>query len=86
VPHILFDNRISNDHLLSMLAEERRLRIREILSQQRTVTGVELTESLGVTSATIRRDLATLETEGGSSALARGRGLSHLQYQLSGIL
>lgn len=48
----------------SMLAEERKLRIREILSVQRTVTAIELTRVLGVTSATIRRDLAALESEG----------------------
>jgi DeoR/GlpR family transcriptional regulator of sugar metabolism len=47
-----------------MLAEERKLRIRELLSQQRTVTAAELTQSLGVTSATIRRDLAALEHDG----------------------
>lgn len=47
-----------------MLAEERKLRIREILSVQRTVTAIELTRVLGVTSATIRRDLAALEGEG----------------------
>jgi DeoR/GlpR family transcriptional regulator of sugar metabolism len=48
----------------SMLAEERKLRIREILSVQRTVTAIELTRVLSVTSATIRRDLAALESEG----------------------
>jgi DeoR/GlpR family transcriptional regulator of sugar metabolism len=54
-----------------MLAEERKLRIREMLSQQRTVTAAELTESLGVTSATVRRDLAALEDEG---VLVRSHG------------
>jgi|ERR1039458_3469602 DeoR/GlpR family transcriptional regulator of sugar metabolism len=54
-----------------MLAEERRLRIREILSQQRTVTAAELTQSLRVTSATVRRDLAALENEG---VLVRSHG------------
>lgn len=47
-----------------MLAEERRFRIREILAGQRTVTAASLTEQLGVTAATIRRDLAALEHEG----------------------
>lgn len=54
-----------------MLAEERRLRIREMLSQQRTVTAAELTLSLGVTAATVRRDLAALESEG---VLVRSHG------------
>lgn len=54
-----------------MLAEERRLRIRELLSQQRTVSGSELTRSLGVTAATVRRDLASLEKQG---VLVRSRG------------
>jgi DeoR/GlpR family transcriptional regulator of sugar metabolism len=47
-----------------MLAEERRFRIREILLNQRTVSAAELKAILGVTTATIRRDLATLEAEG----------------------
>lgn len=47
-----------------MLAEERKFRIREILSGQRTVTAAELCEQLKVTPATIRRDLAALEEEG----------------------
>ena len=47
-----------------MLAEERRFRISGILSQQRTVTAAELTEMLGVTAATVRRDLADLERQG----------------------
>ena len=47
-----------------MLAEERRIRIRELLSAQRTVSAAELTELLKVTPATIRRDLAALEHEG----------------------
>jgi DeoR family fructose operon transcriptional repressor len=47
-----------------MLAEERRLRIRELMQVQRTVTAAELTYTLDVTAATIRRDLATLESEG----------------------
>jgi DeoR/GlpR family transcriptional regulator of sugar metabolism len=47
-----------------MLAAERRLRIREILSAQRAVSARELARILGVTGATIRRDLAALEQEG----------------------
>ena len=47
-----------------MLAEERRFRISEMLSRQRTVSAAELTELLGVTAATIRRDLAALESKG----------------------
>jgi DeoR/GlpR family transcriptional regulator of sugar metabolism len=47
-----------------MLAVERRFRIREILSAQRTVLARELAHILGVTGATIRRDLAALEQEG----------------------
>jgi DeoR/GlpR family transcriptional regulator of sugar metabolism len=47
-----------------MLAQERRFRIREMLEAQRTVTAAELTRTLGVTPATIRRDLAALEAEG----------------------
>src|SRR5271170_1576632 len=54
-----------------MLAEERRFRIREILSSQRTITASELCSSLGVTAATVRRDLAVLEQEG---VLVRSHG------------
>jgi len=54
-----------------MLAEERRLRIAEMLSVQRTVTAASLMESLDVTAATIRRDLAALEREG---VLVRSHG------------
>ncbi len=49
---------------MSLLAEERRFRIREILSRERSVTASELIRTLGVTAATIRRDLAVLEKEG----------------------
>src|SRR5208282_697899 len=49
---------------MSLLAEERRFRIRELLSRERTVTASELIRTLGVTAATIRRDLAVLEQEG----------------------
>ncbi|MFP5232360.1 MAG: DeoR/GlpR family DNA-binding transcription regulator [Acidobacteriota bacterium] len=47
-----------------VLAEERRMRIRELLASQRTVTASTLTQMFGVTTATIRRDLAALEDEG----------------------
>ncbi|MGB0122345.1 MAG: DeoR/GlpR family DNA-binding transcription regulator [Silvibacterium sp.] len=47
-----------------MLADERRFRISEILSQQRAVSASDLTDILGVTSATIRRDLSYLESKG----------------------
>ncbi len=56
---------------MSLLAEERRFRIREILSRERTVTASELTRTLDVTAATIRRDLAALEKEG---VLVRSHG------------
>lgn len=56
---------------MSMMAEERRFRIREILSAQRTVSASELRQILAVTAATIRRDLAELEKEG---VLVRSHG------------
>jgi DeoR/GlpR family transcriptional regulator of sugar metabolism len=59
-----------------MLAEERKLRILEVLSQQRTVSAAELTQTLNVTSATIRRDLATLEGEG-RLVRSHGGAVSH---------
>ena len=54
-----------------MLAEERRFRIREILSGQRTITASDLCAALGVTAATVRRDLAALEQDG---VLVRSHG------------
>jgi DeoR family transcriptional regulator, fructose operon transcriptional repressor len=59
------------NRLMSLLAEERRFRIREILSRERTVTASELIRTLDVTAATIRRDLAALEKEG---VLVRSHG------------
>lgn len=47
-----------------MLADERRFRIREILDAQRTISASDLTRMLGVTAATVRRDLAALEEQG----------------------
>jgi DeoR family fructose operon transcriptional repressor len=47
-----------------MLADERRFRISEILARRRTVSASELTDILGVTAATVRRDLADLERRG----------------------
>jgi DeoR family fructose operon transcriptional repressor len=54
-----------------MLAEERRFRIREILATQRTISASDLCNTLEVTPATIRRDLAALEDEG---VLVRSHG------------
>ncbi|MFZ3188898.1 MAG: DeoR/GlpR family DNA-binding transcription regulator [Candidatus Sulfotelmatobacter sp.] len=54
-----------------MLAEERRFRIREMLSGQRTITASDLCAALGVTAATVRRDLAALEQDG---VLVRSHG------------
>jgi DeoR family transcriptional regulator, fructose operon transcriptional repressor len=48
----------------SVLVEERRFQICEILSRQRTVSAAELKKTLMVTAATIRRDLAALEQQG----------------------
>ncbi len=56
---------------MSLLAEERRFRISEILSRERSVTAADLIRMLGVTAATIRRDLAALEKEG---VLVRSHG------------
>lgn len=47
-----------------MLADERLFRISELLSQQRTVSASDLRDLLGVTTATIRRDLVDLECKG----------------------
>jgi DeoR/GlpR family transcriptional regulator of sugar metabolism len=47
-----------------MLADERRFQITQILARQRTVSASELKDILGVTAATIRRDLANLERRG----------------------
>ena len=56
-----------------MLAQERLLRITEMLNQRHTgmVTVSELSESLGVSTMTIRRDLIRLE---GLSILRRVHG------------
>src|SRR5258708_34981223 len=54
-----------------MLAEERRFRIREMLTTQRTINASDLCSTLEVTPATIRRDLAALEDEG---VLVRSHG------------
>jgi DeoR family transcriptional regulator, fructose operon transcriptional repressor len=59
------------DRIMSLLAEERRFRISEILGRERSVTASELIRMLGVTAATIRRDLAVLEKEG---VLVRSHG------------
>jgi DeoR family fructose operon transcriptional repressor len=49
---------------ITMLADERRFRISEILTQQRAISAAELTDILAVTAATIRRDLSYLEKKG----------------------
>jgi DeoR family fructose operon transcriptional repressor len=49
---------------MSMLADERRLRILERLAQQRSVTVSELAEAFGASESTIRRDLDDLERQG----------------------
>jgi DeoR family transcriptional regulator, fructose operon transcriptional repressor len=56
---------------MSLMAEERRFRIREILSRERTVSASDLIRDLEVTAATVRRDLAVLEKEG---VLVRSHG------------
>ena len=48
-----------------MLPEERRILIRERLASQRTVSAVDLARELRVAIATIRRDLATLDSAEG---------------------
>lgn len=47
-----------------MFAEERRQRIIELLEKQFRITVTELTESLEVSEATVRRDLQELEAQG----------------------
>jgi DeoR/GlpR family transcriptional regulator of sugar metabolism len=47
-----------------VFAEERKIRLREILSSERTVSASDIAQTLGVTTATIRRDLVALESEG----------------------
>jgi DeoR/GlpR family transcriptional regulator of sugar metabolism len=47
-----------------MLAEERRLRIREQLTAHRAVLVADLMKEFSVTTATVRRDLAELEGQG----------------------
>ncbi|MBK7930043.1 MAG: DeoR/GlpR transcriptional regulator [Bryobacterales bacterium] len=54
-----------------MFAEDRRIRIREILSTRKSVSAAELCGILRVTPATVRRDLAALEAEG---SLVRSHG------------
>jgi len=61
----------SQENAAIMLAEERRFRIREILSAQRTIAASDLCTALGVTAATVRRDLAALEQDG---VLVRSHG------------
>jgi DeoR/GlpR family transcriptional regulator of sugar metabolism len=68
-----------------MLAEERRIRIREMLATHKTVAAAELAASFSVAMATVRRDLVVLEREG---VLLRSHGgavsrASSSDFQLS---
>ena len=68
-----------------MLAEERRIRIREMLATHKTVAASELAASFSVAMATVRRDLVVLEREG---VLLRSHGgavsrSSSADFQLS---
>ncbi|MDE4542839.1 MULTISPECIES: DeoR/GlpR family DNA-binding transcription regulator [unclassified Thermoanaerobacterium] len=47
-----------------MFGEERRMKIAEILSKDKSITVSELSEILGVSESTIRRDLKMLEIDG----------------------
>ncbi|MGF7397708.1 DeoR/GlpR family DNA-binding transcription regulator [Thermoanaerobacterium thermosaccharolyticum] len=47
-----------------MFGEERRMRIAELLSKDKSMTVSELSEILGVSESTIRRDLRMLELDG----------------------
>lgn len=47
-----------------MLAEERKLKIIELLSQKNTISVKEIGKILNATNVTIRKDLSELETEG----------------------
>lgn len=47
-----------------LIPAQRRVRIRELLEANRIVSGSELSESLGVSEATIRRDLECMEADG----------------------
>ena len=66
---------------MKMLAEERRFQIREILSAQRSVSAAELEDKLGVTAATIRRDLGDPGERGRAGSLAWRGGLAHVEHQ-----
>jgi DeoR/GlpR family transcriptional regulator of sugar metabolism len=67
----MWEPRVSPRLANIMLAEERRFRIREILCAQRTIAASDLRAALGVTAATVRRDLAALEQDG---VLVRSHG------------
>ena len=47
-----------------MLAEERKIKIIELLSHQNTISVNEIGKVLNATSVTIRKDLSELESEG----------------------
>ena len=69
-----------------MLAEERRFRIREMLSRQRTITASDLCAALGVTAVTVRRDLAALGGGWRTGPLPWGSGFPHVQHKLPTFL
>ncbi|CUH97333.1 hypothetical protein P22_3460 [Propionispora sp. 2/2-37] len=60
-----------------MFVEERKKRILDILQDQHRVTVNQLTESLPVSEATIRRDLQDLEQQGSLKRTRGGAILSH---------
>jgi DeoR/GlpR family transcriptional regulator of sugar metabolism len=66
--------------LSKLLRDERQLRIHEILRAQRSVRVVDLSDHLQVSEATIRRDLASLESRG---LLERTHGGSILTQQMT---
>ena len=69
-----------------MLADERRFRISEILSQQRAVSASDLQDILGVTSATIRRDLWYISKVKVCWFVPMGRSLQVSDYQLPALV
>jgi DeoR/GlpR family transcriptional regulator of sugar metabolism len=72
-PHALdtTTSEIVGDEERSLLAIERRMRIVDLLNSRGTIAVAELTELLGASPATVRRDLAWLDEHG---ILTRTRG------------
>jgi len=64
-----------------MYAGERRDRIRDILYVRKNISVTELVDTLGVSSETVRRDLAYLEKEGFLSKTYGGATLSNNYYR-----